>query len=163
MGKKKTASKKSEHLVSGTMEAALGVFFICCMSVLSPFSGVDEGELRGCPPSPNCVSSQSMKYNFIHKVNPISYSTSREVAFQTISKYFHESENIYISEEKEGEYIRIIFFTKVFRFPDRVEVYFPEGTNEMQVRSQSTLGLWDVFANRRRVNKFREILSESGS
>lgn len=145
------------------MEAALGVFFICCMSVLSPFSGVDDGELRGCPPSPNCVSSQSMKYNFVHKVDPISYSTSKEVAYRRISEYFRQSENIYISEEKEGEYLRIIFFTKVFRFPDRVEVYFPEGKNEVQVRSQSILGLWDVFANRRRVNAFREILVKEES
>lgn len=145
------------------MEAALGVFFICCMSVLSPFSGVDDGELRGCPPSPNCVSSQSMKYNFVHKVDPISYSTSKEVAYRRISEYFRQSENIYISEEKEGEYLRIIFFTKVFRFPDRVEVYFPEGKNEVQVRSQSILGLWDVFANRRRVNAFREILAKEES
>ena len=145
------------------MEAALGVFFICCMSVLSPFSGVDDGELRGCPPSPNCVSSQSMKYNFIHKVDPISYSTSREIAFKRISDYFHHSENIYISEEKEGEYIRIIFFTKVFRFPDRVEIYFPIDKNEAQVRSQSLIGLWDIFANRRRVNAFREILTKEDS
>lgn len=142
------------------MEAALGVFFICCMSVLSPFSGVDNGELRGCPPSPNCVSSQSMKYNFVHKVDPIVYSSSREEAYKRISKYFHESENIFISEEKEGEYIRIIFFTKVFRFPDRVEVYFPSDKKEAQVRSQSILGLWDIFANRRRVNTFREILGK---
>ncbi|MCW7462823.1 DUF1499 domain-containing protein [Leptospira limi] len=142
------------------MEAALGLFFICCMSVLSPFSGVEEGELRGCPPSPNCVSSQSMKYNFVHKVDPIVYSTSREEAYKRISKFFRESENIYISEEKEGEYIRIIFFTKVFRFPDRVEVYFPNDKNEVQVRSQSLLGLWDIFANRRRVNSFREILGK---
>lgn len=145
------------------MEAALGVFFICCMSVLSPFSGVDDGELRGCPPSPNCVSSQSMKYNFIHKVDPIEYSTSKEVAFKRISEYFHQSENIYISEEKEGEYIRIIFFTKVFRFPDRVEIYFPNDKKEAQVRSQSILGLWDIFANRRRVNVFREILGKESS
>ncbi|MCG6152813.1 DUF1499 domain-containing protein [Leptospira bandrabouensis] len=144
----------------GSMEAALSVFFICCMSVLSPLSGVTDGELRGCPPSPNCVSSQSMQYNFIHKIDPITYTTSRQVAYERISKYFHESENIWISEEKEGEYIRVIFFTKVFRFPDRVEIYFPEDKQEAQIRSQSILGLWDIFANRRRVNQFRELLAK---
>ncbi|TGK78314.1 DUF1499 domain-containing protein [Leptospira noumeaensis] len=145
------------------MEPTLTAFFICCMSVLSPLSGVSDGELRGCPPSPNCVSSQSMEYNFVHKVDPIAYTTSRQVAYERISKYFHDSENIWIREEKDGEYIRVIFFTKVFRFPDRVEIYFPEGKQEAQIRSQSALGLWDIFANRRRVNQFRELLAKEES
>ncbi|PJZ45651.1 DUF1499 domain-containing protein [Leptospira brenneri] len=145
------------------MESAITVFFLCCMSVLSPFSGVSNGELNGCPPSPNCVSSQSMQYNFVHKVDPITYTTSRKIAYERISKYFHEAENIWIREEKEGEYIRVIFFTKVFRFPDRVEIYFPEGKAEAQIRSQSILGLWDIFANRRRVGQLRELLAKEES
>lgn len=139
---------------------ALTIFMICCMSVLSPFSGVDDkGKLHGCPPSPNCVSSGSWRYNPIHHIQPISYSYSRQEAFTRLHNYMKNSENVYINEVRENEYIRVTYFTKVFRFPDRVELFFTRDKPSIEVRSHSWLGLWDVFANRLRINRFRTIIN----
>ncbi len=141
------------------METALGIFVICCMSVLSPFSGVNDGELRGCAPSPNCISSQSWKYNFIHRVDPLVYEGERSIAFQKLKAFIDQSENVHIDEIKEEEYIRLTYFTKVLRFPDRVELYFPKDTSSVQIRSHSWIGLWDVFANRIRKEKLQRVLT----
>jgi uncharacterized protein (DUF1499 family) len=139
------------------MEAIAGVFIICCMSFLNPWSGVEDNELRGCSLSPNCNSSQSWKYNLIHHVEPIKIFGERSVAFQGLLKYFENSENVHISEVRENEYIRVTYFTKLFRFPDRVELFFPPNEQHIQVRSHSWIGLWDIFANRRRIAKLRKV------
>lgn len=140
------------------METALGIFMICCMSVLSPFSGVKDGELHGCPPSPNCISSQSWKYNYIHMVEPLIYTGERSLAFQKLKDFIDQSENIHIDEIREQEYIRLTYFTKVFRFPDQVELYFPKDKSYIQIRSHSWIGFWDVFANRIRKEKLQKVL-----
>ncbi|GBF50366.1 hypothetical protein LPTSP4_18910 [Leptospira ryugenii] len=141
------------------MEAGIGVFVLCCMSLLSPFYGVSEGELHGCPPSPNCISSQSMKFNLIHHTEALQYSVSREEAFRKVKGFIDASENVHIDEIREGEYIRLTYFTKVFRFPDRVELFFPNSEQIVQFRSHSWLGFWDVFANRIRREKFQRVLT----
>lgn len=141
------------------MEAGIGIFIICCMSLLSPFYGVDDkGQLNGCPPSPNCLSSGSWQYNYLHHIEPIPYNYDSLEAYRRIANYFHNSENIHIDEEIPGRYIRVTYFTKVFRFPDRVEVFFPEDTKQIEVRSHSWIGFWDVFANRIRLNRFKKII-----
>lgn len=139
------------------METIAGIFIICCMSILNPFSGVVDNELRGCSLSPNCNSSQSWRYNYIHHVEPIAYKNDQHLVFQELLQYYENSENVHISEVKDDEYIRVTYFTKVFRFPDRVELYFPPGENHIQVRSHSWIGFWDIFANRRRIAKLRKV------
>ncbi|NBU97171.1 MAG: DUF1499 domain-containing protein, partial [Spirochaetia bacterium] len=47
------------------------------------------------------------------------------------------------------------YFTKVFRFPDKVEFYFEKDTNKIQVRSASVFGIWDIFHNRARIEWIR--------
>ncbi|WP_411821599.1 DUF1499 domain-containing protein [Leptospira sp. 'Mane'] len=141
------------------IEHLIGVFLICCGSFLGPGTGVDEASLHGCPPTPNCVSSQSFRYNYIHKIDPIIYSMPKEKAYQYLLERFDGMENVYVAEKKENEYIRLVFFTKVFRFPDKVEFYLEPDKKEIQVRSQSIFGLWDIFANRIRVSGIRSYLN----
>ena len=141
------------------MEAGIGIFIICCMSILSPFYGVDdEGKLHGCAPSPNCISSGSWEYNYIHHIDPIDYSYESQEAFRRMISFFENSENVHIDEVIPNQYIRVTYFTKVFRFPDRVEMFFPENKKFIEVRSHSWIGLWDVFANRIRIARFRNII-----
>jgi uncharacterized protein (DUF1499 family) len=143
------------------LEYFVGVFLICCGSFLGPSTGVEKGELHGCPPTPNCVSSESWKYNFLHKIDPISYTLSKEETYHFLESKFDGMENVYVSEKKENEYIRLVYFTKVFRFPDKVEFYFEPDEKMIQVRSQSIFGLWDVLANRIRITLIRRELDAS--
>ena len=128
---------------------------VCCLSFLGPYTGVDEGKLHGCGLAPNCVSSESWTYNYIFKVSPYQYSESKPEAFQKLLKYFREKENVYVAEVRDNEYLRLIYFTKVFRFPDKVEFFF-DSDSKVQVRSQSVFGFWDIFANRIRVRSIRK-------
>jgi uncharacterized protein (DUF1499 family) len=138
------------------MESILSIFIICCTSFIGPSMGVYEDELNYCPPTPNCVSSQSWKYNVLHKSSPYVYKESREEAYKKLYDYFMKLENVNIRKETNADYIRVFYFTKVFRFPDKVEFYFEKDTNKIQVRSASVFGIWDIFHNRARVEWIRK-------
>ncbi len=56
------------------MEPILTFLLICCSSFIGPSMGVYEGELNYCPPTPNCVSSQSWNWNPIHSIKPYTYT-----------------------------------------------------------------------------------------
>ncbi len=136
------------------MENALYIIAICCMSFFGPYTGKEEGNLKSCTISPNCVSSESWKYNLLYKVNPYKYSESKNEAFKKLLNYFENKENVFMVEAKEFEYIRVIYFTKIFRFPDKVEFLFKD--ENIQVRSQSVFGFTDFFANRIRIYSIRK-------
>ena len=57
---------------------------------------------------------------------------------------------------KEEDYIRVEYTSRLFRFVDDVEFYFPEEP-VIHVRSASRLGYSDLGANRRRVERIREL------
>ena len=56
------------------MEPILTFLLICCSSFIGPSMCVYEGELNYCPPTPNCVSSQSWNWNPIHSIKPYTYT-----------------------------------------------------------------------------------------
>lgn len=140
------------------MEGVLGIFLLCCTSFLGPSMGVYDGELNYCPLTPNCVSSQSWKYNPIHKIPPYLYTESREIAYRRLYEYLDKLENVSIRKETNIDYIRVYYFTKVFRFPDKVEFYFEKDSKLIQVRSASVFGVWDIFHNRVRLEWIRRDL-----
>ncbi|MCB1156912.1 MAG: DUF1499 domain-containing protein [Leptospiraceae bacterium] len=141
------------------MEQAAIIFFICCSSFIGPRTGVYENELNYCPPTPNCVSSQSWKWNYIHNIRPYTYKDlNREEAFQKLKTLLDSKENVHLAEVQEGKYIKTYYFTKVFRFPDKVEFLFDESKPEVQVRSASVFGIWDIFHNRIRIEYIRREL-----
>ncbi|MCB1143676.1 MAG: DUF1499 domain-containing protein [Leptospiraceae bacterium] len=140
------------------MNSVLTVFLICCSSFIGPGMGVDESELNFCPPTPNCVSSQSWKYNYLHKIREYEYSGSKEDAYEKLYKYLDDKENVSVREESDQDYIRVYYFTKILRFPDKVEFYFPKDTNKIQIRSASVFGIFDFFHNRVRLELIRSEL-----
>jgi uncharacterized protein (DUF1499 family) len=131
---------------------------ICCSSFIGPRSGNFDGKLNYCPPTPNCVSSESFKYNPLHKISSLRYEgITSEEAFQKLKTLLDSKENVHIKIAEQG-YIKTYYFTKVLRFPDTVEFLFVENSNEVQIRSQSWFGIWDVFHNRIRLEYIRKEL-----
>ena len=120
-----------------TPEPILTFLLICCSSFLGPRTGVYDGELNYCPPTPNCVSSQSWNWNPIHNIK----------------------ENVHVMADREKFYIKTFYFTKVFRFPDKVEFLFEEHTPTVQIRSASVFGIFDIFHNRIRLEYIRNELN----
>ncbi|MCB1179366.1 MAG: DUF1499 domain-containing protein [Leptospiraceae bacterium] len=118
--------------------------------------GVYDGELNYCPPTPNCASSQSWKFNPLHKISSYKYKEPKEESYQKLLNKFNSMENVKVMEAQENKYLRVYYFTKVFRFPDKVEFLWEEKEPLIQIRSASVFGIFDFFHNRVRLELIRK-------
>lgn len=114
--------------------------------------GIRDGSLFPCPQTPNCVSS--MTDDSSHIIAPIAYRHSREEALADIKVVIRELGNAEIREEL-SDYLWVECTSKLMRFVDDVEFFFPEEQNVVHVRSASRLGYSDMGVNRKRVEQIR--------
>jgi len=127
------------------------------MSRMSPdeavkWLGVKEGKLSNCPEDmKNCVCSfDSGRF----QVSPL--KVQGEGAIEKIVSCI-ESLAGYQLQKKEQNYAHFIFQSSVFKFTDDIELLQTEqGT--VHIRSASRLGYWDLGANKKRVEKLRQII-----
>ncbi len=115
--------------------------------------GVEQGKFALCPPSPNCVSSQSIDAE--HQIEPFSYKDDPEIAFKQIQTILENTENAAIIKD-ETNYIYAEFTSPLMGFVDDVEFYLDEQEGLIQVRSASRLGESDLGVNRKRIETIRE-------
>ena len=120
-----------------------------------PELGVANGQLLPCPTTPNCVSSQAKgQKNYIEPIRFRGNSFEAKSHLLTVLGKFDRFQ-IMVAED---HYIRVEFTSKVFRFVDDVEFYFPDTNSEetiIHVRSASRVGILDFGVNRKRIEKIR--------
>jgi len=58
--------------------------------------------------------------------------------------------------EDEGDYVRVVFKSMVFRFSDDVEFLFDDPAKTIHLKSASRVGYSDLGVNRRRCEAIRE-------
>lgn len=120
-----------------------------------PTLGVATGKLMQCPDKPNCVNSQET--NEEHSIAPIvGYNTQADTKQQLID-ILNNTSNAEIKEVKD-DFIRAEFVSKIFRFVDDVEFYFPKTDSQeviIHVRSASRVGHSDLGVNRDRIEEIR--------
>ncbi len=121
--------------------------------------GIKNGKLTDCPPTPNCVSSQSK--DVTHKVNPLEYQGSPQQALNQLKTILEKIDNAEIIENHD-HYIYAQFTTQIMGFVDDVEFYLDPASHLIHVRSASRMGDSDLGVNRRRVEKIRTEFSASG-
>lgn len=117
--------------------------------------GVDNGQLKPCPSSPNCVSTQADTSNDEHYMVPIDYEGPREEAKEKLMTVIDEMPRTKVITNQDN-YMHVTFTTLIFRFVDDVEFYLPADQNAIHFRSASRLGYSDLGANRRRMNQVKE-------
>ncbi|PKG37766.1 DUF1499 domain-containing protein [Psychromonas sp. Urea-02u-13] len=134
----------------------------------SPTLGISDGQLKACPESPNCVSSQATDKQ--HAIAPIVFNGSAKQAQMQLLSVINTWDRSKVIVVKE-DYIRVEFTSAIMRFIDDVEFYFPavsmakdntEKTEKtvIQVRSASRLGESDLGVNRERIEKITEQLTD---
>jgi uncharacterized protein (DUF1499 family) len=134
------------------------IVFVGC-SVRRPANlGVTDGKLAPYLHSPNCVSTQSEDEG--HRMEPLSYTTSRAGAQEKLLKILRLTKRIRIVSIKHN-YIRVECTSAIFRFVDDVEFYFDGARKTIHFRSSSRLGYSDLGVNRRRMEKIREKFQEN--
>ena len=114
--------------------------------------GLKNKLLAPCPKSPNCVLSQQSDEK--HRIQPLAYTGSLEVAKKRLSQVLMSLENARLITQNR-DYWHVEFTTRWLRFIDDVEFYFPESEALIHLRSASRWGYTDFGANRKRVEKIR--------
>jgi uncharacterized protein (DUF1499 family) len=154
----------ARDILQGTNLLSNSKFYIVLLVILTgcsgamPKLGIKNGQLMPCPNTPNCVNSQTAEEK--HAISPIHFRGSQKEAQTALLKLLNlwKRTNIIVTEES---YIRAEFVSRVFRFVDDVEFYFPSTETEetlVHVRSASRVGYSDLGVNRKRIEQIRSKL-----
>ena len=144
--------------MSRSLAIALGIFLtitsflIPSDAVLAANLGVNNSHLAACPASPNCVVSQDGDAK--HAIDPITYHVDREQAKETLLKVLTVVPRTEVIE-KTDSYIHALSKSRIFKFVDDVEFYFPDDEKVIHMRSASRVGESDLGVNRRRMEQIR--------
>lgn len=114
--------------------------------------GLNNSQLSSCPDSPNCVVSQNGDEN--HSIAAIPYQSDRATAKETLLKVLSVVPRTEVVEQTDN-YIHAESTSRIFKFVDDVEFYFPKDRNVVHVRSASRVGESDLGVNRRRIEQIR--------
>ncbi|KOP26163.1 hypothetical protein AMR41_12970 [Hapalosiphon sp. MRB220] len=114
--------------------------------------GVFDGHLSSCPTSNNCVVSQDADSQ--HAIDPIAYHVDRNTARETLLKVLGVVPRTEVIEQTDN-YIHALSKSRIFKFVDDVEFYFPPDESVIHLRSASRVGESDLGVNRRRMEQIR--------
>ena len=103
--------------------------------------GLNDSQLSPCPESPNCVVSQNGDEK--HSVAPIPYTSDRITAKETLLKVLSVVPRTEVVEQTDN-YIHTESTSRIFKFVDDAEFYFPKDKKVIQVRSASRVGESDL-------------------
>ncbi|MBG1242886.1 DUF1499 domain-containing protein [Nostoc sp. NZL] len=119
--------------------------------------GVDNGYLTACPASDNCVVSQNADAK--HAIDPITYHLDQNTAREILLKVLGVVPRTEIVEQTPN-YIHALSKSRIFKFVDDLEFYFPPNESVIHLRSASRVGESDLGVNRRRVEQIRLALRD---
>jgi len=116
--------------------------------------GIKDGQLKACPTSPNCVSSQASDPE--HFIEAIATSDP-DATFARIAELVAADDAAEIVT-KDDDYLYAEYTSKLMGFVDDVEFWIDRDASEIAVRSASRLGESDLGVNRQRVEAIRKAL-----
>jgi uncharacterized protein (DUF1499 family) len=119
--------------------------------------GIESGSLSPCPASPNCVVSQ--KADAKHTIAPITYHVTRDKAREALLKVLTVVPRTQIIKQTDN-YVHAISKSRIFKFVDDVEFYFPSDKSVIHIRSASRVGDSDFGVNRTRLEQIRLALRD---
>lgn len=137
---------------------AVALSFLTGCAATMPELGIENDQLKQCPQSPNCVSSQAK--DEAHFIEPVSVTATPLEAKNYLLKILGELKQSKVVVV-EDTYIRAEFVSKIFRFIDDVEFYFPDRNSKeliIHFRSASRVGYSDLGVNRKRMEMIRRKL-----
>lgn len=139
----------------------ISAYFVV-LSVLSrraPELGLVAGQLRPCPNTPNCISSEDIgartTFTPLTVIPPPDRYWAR--ARETVRAMGG------IIDRDDGTYLHATFVTPLFRFVDDLELRLDTANHRLHLRSASRVGRSDLGANRKRLETFRAAMTQSQS
>ena len=114
--------------------------------------GVVDGRLRGCPDSPNCVSTAANDES--HHTPGFAFTGSVADALNRLVHVMSQMPRTTLVTENQN-YLHFECRSRLFRFVDDLEFLIDPDARVIQVRSASRVGYSDLGVNRARVNQVR--------
>ena len=136
-----------------TIAVTLSCLQLGCAGKPPATLGPKEGGLAACPDKPNCVVSLSAA-DETHFVEPLTYAIGERQAYALLRQVVAAQDRAAIVEQGD-RYLRAEFKSRLFRFVDDVEFYFPPDAPVIHVRSASRIGHSDLGVNRKRIESIR--------
>lgn len=131
---------------------AIGLILLSLTAERPENLGVRNGRLAACPGSPNCVSTQGEDRD--HWIAPLSIPSKSVAAIELLVDIVREMPGATVVEQT-GDYLRVEFRSRIFRFCDDVEFYVEPQSNLVHFRSASRVGHSDLGVNRNRMELIR--------
>lgn len=117
-------------------------------------SGLVDGSLRQCPPSPNCVSSEAPADDS-HYIAPIADADGSRWATLVATVGAMAGAELVTAGDN---YAHFTFSTPLLGFVDDVEFHHQPARQAIAVRSASRVGYGDMNTNRKRIDAIRAAL-----
>ena len=114
--------------------------------------GLTDGRLSPCPGTDNCVCSEYPD-DVAHFIEPIVTEAIPAQLHQAIVEMGGRIET------DAATYLAATFRSPIFGFVDDLEIRIDSGRKQIQVRSASRVGRGDLGANRKRVERLRQLLA----
>jgi len=112
-------------------------------------------QLRECPESPNCVSTQTQQES--KKMDPIPFELDPKEVIKIIKNVVESLPNTNLQNES-GNYLNYIFKSKIFGFIDDVEFLIDAEQKLIHFRSASRTGYSDLGVNKKRMTELKKAI-----
>lgn len=115
----------------------------------------EEGQLKACPNSPNCVSTQSDENDKLHYIAPLTFDASVDAvqaALLDIVQAMPRSTLI----TNEANYLHFELRSALMGYVDDLEIYIDADNSVVHMRSAARLGQGDLGANRNYLKSVQE-------
>jgi uncharacterized protein (DUF1499 family) len=134
--------------------ATVGALFAAAHQSRSraPDYGLDEGRLRGCPATPNCVCSEAGGADPARAIDPLPLAgREHAAAWQALQDAIASlGGDVVLST---GDSLAATFRTPLLGFIDDLEARLDRDAGVIQLRSASRVGHSDLGANRKRIER----------
>lgn len=130
---------------------SIATCLVACTS--APEKPAPGAGLPACGLLPNCVNSDSGEG--ARAIAPLPATTAQ---WQQLKQWLANQDDWSIITDR-GNFLQAVVKTPLMRFRDDVQLLFDEQAGLIQVRSSSRLGISDMGANRKRVERLRDHLS----
>lgn len=117
-----------------------------------PEARLVNGQLRPCPDTPNCVSSETIGEKYIEPIEAAGDTALDDLWERVIDTIKQQGGHI---ESQDETYVWATFQSRLFRFTDDVEIRLDDDKSVVQIRSGSRSGKSDLGVNRKRVEAIR--------
>jgi uncharacterized protein (DUF1499 family) len=115
-------------------------------------TGLVEGRLAPCPPTPNCVCSEHPDARAA--LAPLAFPGDPAESFRALVAFLETEPRVELVTVRP-DYAHAVFTTRLLRFRDDVELRLDADARVIHVRSASRVGSSDFGANRKRIEGLR--------